>query len=538
MPSIRRVGALAQAVLVLVASALGPLAAIPAHATPVNQIEALGEAPRYTSSMPPIGVSVLRDGLDLRGNWTQVLRLTIKSGGSLADASLVVFGDFDHVDAIFAAAKKQNPHILAPTTIPVNQTIDLPIDPSTTFALSTILHRPNALVQHFTNGVIDTIYDKPEGILTRVITFPDGKPTEQFTYPGVKGAVHPRPGGKVVDVAYAPGSSFGDVVRQIYGITTYAAATDLTKQTGWSAGNFPPAPGDEHEIVVGPPATYTAMPPEAQPIPNPDPAGRARQQQLQSDRSRVGITAIRLESFNQVYRVAVNNPELKASDVSRLLYGTDTHRVDIARAAGFDSPGLAGLDPHLFGRAFDVIVDYVDEAFVVQQSVSDTGVVEVRLADGASITSYPAGTTGPMRVVKYPTGYKRVLYRPAGILLTIANGLALFHAANNLTLASSSTEPLSRRYAAEVIWRWGPAVPRQSGDLTESIDLVDDPGGAYINALVAPPLPRSDLQTLIDALDPGNPFRAIVALVVVATVVVVVADGLRRFGRGRRRLRW
>jgi hypothetical protein len=516
----------------------GNLSAVPVHASEVRQIEVMGQPPRYPASMPPIGVAILRDGLDPRGNWTQVLRLTIKSGGSLADASLVVFGDFDHVDAVFTAAKKQNPHILSLTTIPVDQTIDLPIDPSITFALSATLHRPNALIQQFTNGVTDMIYEKPQGNLERVVTFPDGKTTEQFIYPGASGPVHVRPGGKVVDVAYANGTSFGELVRQIYGLTTYAAATDLTKQTGWSASHFPPPLGEEHEVVVGPTATYTAMPPEVQPIPNPNLAGRSRQQQLRSDRSHVGITLMRLESFDEVYHVAVNDPSLKASDVSRLLYGSDAHRADVAHAAGFDSPGGAALDLHLFGRAFDLAVDYVDEDFVVQRSVTTAGVVEVQLADGASITTYPTGSAGPMRVVRYPTGYKRVLYRPPSILLTVANGLALFHAANNLSLASSSTDTLNRRYAAEVIWRWGPGVPRQPGDLTESIDLVDDPGGPYINALVAPPLPRSDLQKFVDALDPGNPFRAIVLLMVAATAAVLVVDGLRRFGNRRRRLRW
>src|SRR5262249_40189926 len=149
----------------------------PALASGQPRAEAVGDPPRYTGSMPPIGVSVARDGADVRGSWNQVVRLTIKSGGSLADASLVVYGDYVHVDAIYAVDKHQNSHIYSQTTIPVGQTIDLDINPSSTFALSAVLHRPNALVQEFTNGAIDTIYDKPEGNLARVITFPDGKPT-------------------------------------------------------------------------------------------------------------------------------------------------------------------------------------------------------------------------------------------------------------------------------------------------------------------------------------------------------------------------
>src|SRR5262249_13168188 len=104
MRLMRRVGVFARAVVILVALAPGGLTPVLGRASGIALLAALGEPPRYPSSMPPIGVTVLRDGLDPRGHWTQVLRLTIKSGGSLADASLVVYGDFDHVQPIFAAA--------------------------------------------------------------------------------------------------------------------------------------------------------------------------------------------------------------------------------------------------------------------------------------------------------------------------------------------------------------------------------------------------------------------------------------------------
>jgi hypothetical protein len=496
------------------------------------------DPPRYTDAFPAIGVAVVSDGLDSGGKWTQTLRLTIKSGGSLSDVSLVVYGDLNHVNAIYAAARKANPRVLSPALVPVGQQFDLPIDPTTTFALTGLLHRPNALVQSYSNGVVDTIYGKAEGNLVRVIEFPDGKPTEEFNYSTADGEVRVRSGGKIVDVVHAEGASFGDTVRQVFGATTYLAAADLTKQTGWSPTTWPPATADAHRIVVGPPSTYTAMPPEVMPILNPDAIGHAREDQVRAARRQVGITLTRLESFEQIYHVAVNDPSLKASDVSRLLYGTDAHRISVAAAAGIPAPsvGNAAFDPHLFGRAFDLAIDYVDEAFVVKTIAMDNGIVEVQMADGASVVNYPAAASGPLKIVRYPTGYKRVFYRPPPLLLNVANGLALFHAANNLTLPSTATAPLDRRYAAEVIWRWGPAVPRQSGDLTDSIDLVDDPRGAYVDALVAPPLPRTTLQRLVDALDSGNPFVAIGALVVAASMLVVMADGLRRLGSRRRLL--
>ncbi len=497
------------------------------------------DIPRYPGDMPPIGVGIVQDGLDGRGTWTQVIRLTIGSGGTLADASLLVFGDVSHIDVVFEAAKRKNPRLGGPALVPVGQAIDLPIAPSTTFAVQAILHRPNQFVQRFTNGVVDTMYQKPTDNVVRVISFPDSSPTDLFVYPSDNGPVKVRPGGKIVDVAYAPGMSFGDVVRQIYGLTTYTAAADLTKQTGWNPTQWPPSPGESRRVVVDPISSYSVTPAEAPQIPNPDPVGRVRQQSLRSSRTSVGITAIRSENFGQVYHVAINNPSLKASDVSTLLFGTTARAGVIASAAGFQVPGNSGgsaaqFDPHLFGRAFDLPVDYVDEEFVVRQLVDPAGITDVLLANGARIRTYPSDGVGPLSVVNYPTGYKRIIYRPPGILLSVANGLALFHAANDLSMSSATADSLTRRYVAEVIWRWGPSVPWEAGDLLDTVDLVDDPRGTYINALIAPPIPQTGVQRALNAIDSHNLFTAIAGLVVVATVLVLVAESLRRLANYRR----
>src|SRR5579862_9693059 len=57
------------------------------------------------TAMPPVGVAVTQEGVDPQGHWTQTIRLTINSGGSLSDASTLVYGDPTHVDELFAGAK-------------------------------------------------------------------------------------------------------------------------------------------------------------------------------------------------------------------------------------------------------------------------------------------------------------------------------------------------------------------------------------------------------------------------------------------------
>src|SRR5579884_22445 len=167
----------------------------------------------YPTDMPPIQVSVVRDGLDSRGHWMQTVRLTVRSGGTLADASLVVFGDITHVDTLFQAAHRANPFLSSPAMIPVGQQIDLQIDPATTFVLEAVLHGTNTLVQRFTNGAVNTVYLQPTGSVTRLLTFPEGKPTDFFAYPGSPDVTRVRPGGRIVDLRYAKGESFASVVQ-------------------------------------------------------------------------------------------------------------------------------------------------------------------------------------------------------------------------------------------------------------------------------------------------------------------------------------
>ncbi len=493
----------------------------------------------YPAEMPAIGVSVIRDNLDARGRWTQTVRLTIQPGGTLADASLVAFGDVLHVDTLFQAAQKANPRLYSPAMIPIGQQIDLTIDPSTTFVLQTVLHGSNTLVRRFTNGVVDTSYTTPNGSVTRTLAFPDGKPSDAFAFPASPSSIRVRPGGHIVDLRYARGQSFADVVHQTYGITTYAAAVDLTKQTGWNPTHWPPPIGDVKQIVTAPPAAYQTAPREAEVIPNPDPAGRAQQVALHQARLKAGIYVTRQEAFDTVYHVAVTDPSVTASSLSRLLYGSPDHRLEVARAAGYQLPtGNSGnataFDPQLLGRSFDVVVGYEDENFVVSRSVATDGGVRVELVDGARITSYPNATHGLMRLVQYPTQYKRIVYRPSTLSLLIARGIAIFHVASAPGLPSGTANALADEDAARILWQWSPGLPRQPGDIADSVQLVNDPAGPVIEVMIGRPVPQTPVGQLADRAGLNNPLIATVTLVMAGTVIAVAVDLGRRYARRAR----
>ena len=497
----------------------------------------------YPTQQPPIKVAILKDGIDVHGHWVQTVRLTIQPGGTLADASDVVYGDVNHVDSLFAVAKGGNPHLYSPALMPVGQTIDLQIDPATTFVLQTVLQQPNALIQRFTNGVVNTVYQKPNGVVQRMMTFPPQEPTDYFVFQSNQGPVKVRPGGRLVDLAYLPGVSFADVVDQTFGIATFAAASDFSRQSGWEPTQWPPPNGQTKRIITGPISEYQPAPPARQPIPNPNPIGRARQMALAAARQKAGVYVVRVESFDTVYHVAISDPAVTASELSTLLYGSPDHRLDVARAAGFQVPSgapgnAAKFDPHIFGRSFDLAVNFEAETLPAWRQIDPHGVESVGLVDGAQLTLYPPATSGPIEIIRYPTGYRRILYRPSKISLTLAQGLGLFHVAGVPNLPSAQASQLASDYAATVLWRWSPHLPREAGDVAESVQLVKAPAGTDLTVLVGPPVPRTPIDNIAGRLDLGNPFVASLLLTLLGSLLAI-GVGLARTRRQRPRgLRW
>jgi len=540
--ALRRAAARGVAVALLVSLfvALAPIRPVLADSPP---LAATNLPLEYPTAMPAVKVAVAHDGLDANGHWTQVIQLTIESGGTLADASMVAYGDVNHVDQIFAAARQKNPSLTAPAMIPANQEIDLSVDPSTTYVLTDVLTTPDTIVQRFANGVVSTMYLHPKNSLKQSISFPDGKPTDLFVFPGTTAPIKARPGGRIVDLVYQKGDSFGSLVDEAYGLTTFSAAEDLTKQSGWDPTHWPPAVGQEELIIVGPRALYAAAPQAVAPIPNLDPAGRSRQNQLTTERTRIGVYPVHLESFGTVYHVAVNDPNVTASALSQLIYGSTAHRDELARAAGFQVPSdnagksTGAFDPHLFGRSFDLTVDYVDEHFVVGQQTRN-GSTTVELADGAALTTYAPADSGPMQTVAYPTGYKRIVYRPPKTYVTIAQALSLLYTAQNLTLSTSAATSESDQYVAEALWRVSPGIPKSSSDIADSLQLDDSPQGPYLVALIAPPAPHNVVDTAVGFLQIRNPIKGIVVLVLAGVALVILVDLANRRSGQPRRVRW
>jgi hypothetical protein len=427
--------------------------------------------------------------------------------------------------------------------IPAGQQIELTIDGSTVFVVATVLHSANSVVVRFTNGVVSTLHQNPEGSLKRVIAFPDSKPTDLFVYPAAT-PIKVRPGGRIVDLIYARGESFGDVVGQVYGLTSFLAASDLTKQTGWDPARWSPPLGEARRVVTMAPSAYLQQPKTVSPIPNPDPVGQARQEAQLQTRRKAGIHPVRLESFGTVYHVEVGNPNETASEVSTLIYGSTGHTADVARAAGLQAPSPAGggpattFDPHLLGRAFDLTVDYIDESFVVSRHYDSNGQRATTLVDGAVLTEYPPAQSGPIVVVRYPTGYKRVVYRPPKLLITASQGLALFHTASDAALSPVEADTVARKFTADLLWAWSPGIPRASSDVADSLQLVDASEGPLLVALVAPPVPHTIVGTILDSLALRNPLVATLALVVAGYVAVLAVNLGRRTLERLQRARW
>src|SRR5260370_38090382 len=109
MQRLRTLRSIIRAIIFLLAIATNGLTATSAEAAVSSQALPTSDPPRYTGPMPPIGVAVVSDGRVASGSWSQTIRLRIRSGGSVADPSMVVFGGLVQLPAIFAAPPLTTP---------------------------------------------------------------------------------------------------------------------------------------------------------------------------------------------------------------------------------------------------------------------------------------------------------------------------------------------------------------------------------------------------------------------------------------------
>ncbi|MBI2940431.1 MAG: hypothetical protein HYY04_08330 [Chloroflexi bacterium] len=484
-------------------------------------------APEWPNQPLPIRVSVVEDRLDDQGRWRQTVSLTILSGGTLAEASLVAYGDLDHVDEIFQAARRNNPSLPSPARVPAGQVIELTMDPAVSYVQREVQKTDDVLRRSFTNGVEEVRYLRPTSSIVRFVQFPSRAGVNEFTYPDAGGPVNVVPGGRIVEFRYIPGEAYEDLVQKAIGFASFDAASDFTKQTSWDPTRWPPPPGEARRAVFRPTDSYAPRPQESIGPTNPDPAAQDRLRDLIAAREKAGIWAIRRESTGLVYRVAIGDPTVTARQVARLLYGAEDGYFQLAQRAGFPvssgDPTADQFDPKLFGRAFEVLVEYTRENFVLDEADdAEHGRRIIRLLNGTRIERYEnarRGRGGLQEIIVYPNGYTKLVYRPNELIGTLADALALLQVGG--PGEPEMIEQARQSYAADIIWRLAPDLPRDTPGALERLELRPAYGGRVVEAILAP-VPQRSVDRLVTRATATNPCLSAVVMVVLGSLVVVV----------------
>lgn len=508
------------------------------------------EAVEYPRENLPVAVEVVADGRSMDGQWQQTVRLTIKPGGNLGYASQIAFGNVQHVDELFAIARKSNPGLRSPAFVPIGQQIDLVVDPTRVFVLERVEADQEKIVRAFANGVRETIYLKPASSIVRLVEFPPAPDGREFVFPssdtslslgpGEASQIQVPSGGRIVDYRYRRSDEFPDLVRATLGETTFQAAAEISRQTGFRPTKWPPAEGEARRAVLGPAASYRAAPSDTIDLNPPSPEAETAFRKLAEDRRRVGIHPHRLLSFGTVYRVMVGDPSATARDVALLLYGDDREHLEIARRAGFAVPEDRArrdpsFNPRLFGTAFEITVDYTREYFPYAEEHDATLEARVvRLLNGAVIERYDraADQNGVWEITRYPNGFKRVTFKPNGPLLSLARAVAFVRGIGDASLDRSTAEALRRHYTAEFIWSWSLALPREEGDIPDAFDVRQIGDAEVVVASIGPRAPATPVVSALDRFWGYSPPIKAVAVTVAGVLLVVFVGLLTRSAAG------
>lgn len=506
-------------------------------------------APTLVAAQAPVQVALVDEGLDASGRWFQRIRVTIGAGGSLTMASEVLYGDQLHADELFEAAKRVNPSLTTPSNVPVGQEILLTIDPRVTYIIRehTVDQARQARRLVYTNGVQRTIYvGKNSGVLQEIV-FPSDRPARSFVFADDHGSVAVVAGGRIVDYAYASGEHFREIVATLYGNVTVRAMQDAIKQTGWDPNRWPPPQNERRRLVLSPAEEYRDERPAPLALDDIEPQHRSALQALLAERARLGFYAIAFDGTAITYRGLVTDPDVTAKRVAAALYGDEARWPAIAQAAGLavennQVKGLPpGTDPTLLGRTFDVRVDLADERLPVgpPQQQGDRRVTTLR--NGTIIEDYGAErrpTPGLARIVRYPSGYKRIVYRPDP-LMVIALDFLHFQAAllRGATRDESVRDREGRAFSAQVLWLLLRDLPREPDDVAVAMTISDEPRGKALEVVVRPR--RGD-----DAAVPGwlvliktQPVLAAAGLTIAVGLVLALVFGLLRRPIGARTTR-
>jgi hypothetical protein len=482
----------------------------------------------------PIDVILVAAGEE-SGEPYQIVEIGLRGGATLSDASAVVYGSESEVDAIFAAVQAAHPNITNPGLVPAGLRFPMRINPTSTFVLYEAYDDPStgARVREYTNGAIEHVFVTPRNGVRRLVKFPlEGE--RPFVLMDRSERLEIQPGGRLIDYEY-DGSSFDAMVESGFEIASVPAASEFNSQTGWDPTEWPPPAGEQRRVVTGPDSVYVEAPPPPIQLTATDERARAHQRSLIERQQAAGIYVERHEALGTIYHVAVRDPRLTASDVARLIYGSSDAPADgaatwqhvVAKKAGFFPPvenaaRLAAFDPRLFGRSFELFVNAVDEQFVVDERTDETGRHIRLLANGTTVeTSEHPDQGGVMQLVRYPSGYKHIVYKPGRFTKLAADLVTFFRGGGIAFDEAEESDPHRDRLFAQAIWHLAPDMPREPGDLADDMTVENRDSGTVVRVVVGPRASRGVIGDFVARIWEGNPLIAAVILILVGTSAVI-----------------
>lgn len=439
-----------------------------------------------------IEFTLVQDGVDAGGSWFQTFRMLIKPGGTLADASELIYGNSEHIADLFAAIKKQRPDLRGPSQLPANIEAELTLDPRHAFVPRSVSADPTrgATVYTYYNGAKRIVYDpkqaKDHKGLSSIVELPADRPTKTFT---ILEDYVPREVPAGVRIAYyefQSGDDLKKVVAEIYGTDSTRAIHHFLTQAQWDPNIWPPPPNDRQQRLILPSnASFGDEPFTPLDLVTGNPAAGDQLREQTAKRAHSGIYALFRQPYGTVYRIVANDFNLTARQVSTLLYGQDGEYLSIAAQAGFatlhDLMQNPPRDLRLFGRTFDLVVDYEKEQFLSRPATVDerSGKRTILLLNGTIVEEWPLGPkqSGVLRQIALPSGYRKMLYRPHTVSALAAQILYSL-----TTLGRGSDSPQVRQedeggFVSRLIWHWGRSLPRQNGDLLDFGRLLVVPTG-------------------------------------------------------------
>ena len=487
-----------------------------------------------------IAVELIGEGFDDQGHWLQTLRVTIKSGGTLADASYVLYGDESYYEDLFEMARQKNPELKDPGSIRAGEQIEVVVDPTATYVVreSSFDDVDEKMIYKFFNGGEMAVFSAKKSGVIRTIDFPNDSRAKMFSFRIGAEILQIPPGSRLAEYSYRQGDAFAQVVKQIYGSSSAKALQDFIVKTGYTPDRWPPTDTGKKRIIFPTTVSYADERVQSLSRVSKVPPMNEKMKALMDTRATAGIFPLVNEDLGTVYQFQVTNPDTTAKDASRLLFGTEDRYLYIADQAGIlpkvgeDGKIAEDFDPPLLGRSFELFVEYNEERFLDGQPVRDDRAQRTvtRLVNGTYVEEYDRAArddSGVHRAVYYPTGYKKVFYQADELTYTLADFL-FFVSHSGRTPEGPVAKEQQVDYIGKLIWDWAPGVPREPGDIAEGFRMYDTGSGKLIEITVAPRPQTGILAWLAYNLWLGNPLVATLSIVLLATGVIVVATVLTR----------